>query len=158
MCYNILGTHANAAKGAILLNARNREGPLYFPLFVELSGRRAIVVGGGLVAAKRAATLASFGASVKLVAPKLGHEAERLVRGGKAAWLRAGFASALLEGCDLAVAADRRDTNRAVAEAARAMCVLCSVEDSREESSFIFPTAKRLAQRFIGRYFGRKRT
>jgi glutamyl-tRNA reductase len=158
MCYNILGKAANAAKGVTLLNARNREGPLYFPLFVELAGRRAIVVGGGFVAAKRAAALASFGASVKLVAPRLGLEAERLVRAGKAAWLMAEFAPALLEGCDLAVAADRREVNRAVGEAARQMCVLCSVEDSREESSFLFPTAKRLAQRIFGRYFGRRHT
>jgi hypothetical protein len=145
-------------KGVTVLNARNRENPLYFPLFVDLSGRRAAVVGGGLLAAKRAATLNGFGASVKLIAPKLGFEAERLVRAGKAAWLRAEFAPALLEGCDLIVAAERRAVNHAVSEAAKEMCILCSVEDSREESSFVFPTARRLAQRIVGRYFGRKHT
>jgi siroheme synthase-like protein len=149
---------SKAAKGVTVLNDNIREGHLYFPLFVELSGRRAAVVGGGLAAAKRAAALAGFGASVKLIAPKLGFEAERLVRAGKAAWLRAAFAPALLEGCDLIVAADRRAVNRAVAEAAKAMCILCAVEDSREESSFVFPTAKCLAQRIVGRYFGNKRT
>jgi uroporphyrin-III C-methyltransferase/precorrin-2 dehydrogenase/sirohydrochlorin ferrochelatase len=141
-----------------VLNDKKRENPLYFPLFVELSGRRAVVVGGGFIAAKRAATLAGFGAAVKLIAPKIGFEAERLVRAGKAAWLKAEFAPELLEGCDLIVAADRRGVNHAVSEAARAMCILCSVEDSREESSFVFPSAKRLAQRIVGRYFGRKRT
>lgn len=146
-------------KGVTVLNSRaHRENPRYFPLYVELSGRRAVVVGGGRLAAKRAATLASFGAGVKLIAPKLCPEAERFVRAGKAAWLKAEFAPRLLIGCDLIIAAENRAVNHAVSEAAREMSILCSVEDSREESSFIFPTAKRLAQRIVGQYLGRKNT
>jgi siroheme synthase-like protein len=141
-----------------VLNGRNRGIPRYFPLLVELSGRRAAVVGGGITAAKRAATLAGFGAAVKIIAPKLGFEAERLVRAGKAAWLKTEFSPELLEGCDLVVAADRRAVNQTASEAAREMCILCYVEDCREESSFIFPTAKNLAQKIIWQYIGRKHT
>jgi hypothetical protein len=158
MWYNNLGPAQTSPKGVTVLNGRNREIPRYFPLLVELSGRRAAVVGGGITAAKRAATLAGFGAAVKLIAPKLGFEAEKLVRAGKAAWLKAEFSPELLEGSDLVVAADKRAVNHAVSEAAREMCILCSVEDSREESSFVFPTAKYLAQKIIWRYFGHKRT
>ncbi len=111
----------------------------YFPLFVNLTGRRAAVVGGGASAAHRAAKLADFGANVRIIAPRLSSEAQQLVRQKKASWLRAVFSPALLEGCDLAVAADSRSVNRAVAEAAKSMSLLCSVDDSRCESSFVFP-------------------
>ncbi len=111
----------------------------YFPLFVNLTGRRVTVVGGGAAAAGRAARLADFGANVRIIAPRLSLEAQRVVRQKKASWLRACFSPALLEGSDLAVAADCRAVNRAVAEAAKSMSLLCSVEDSRGESSFIFP-------------------
>ena len=145
-------------KGVTVLNNRaHRENPRYFPLFVDISGRRAVVIGGGLIAAKRAAALAGFGADVKLIAPGLSPEAERLVRAGKASWLKAEFAPELLIGCDLIIAAEKHAVNLAVSEAARELCILCAVEDSRENSSFIFPTAKRLAQRIVGQYFGRKR-
>ena len=42
-----------------------------FPLFVSLYGRRALVVGGGKIAARRARVLACFGCRVQVIAPKL---------------------------------------------------------------------------------------
>ena len=43
-----------------------------FPLFVDLRGRRAVVVGGGPVALRRAKALLDFGAQVTLIAPGCG--------------------------------------------------------------------------------------
>ena len=42
-----------------------------FPLFVDLTGRRAVVVGGGPVGLGRAAARARFGAAVTVIAPAL---------------------------------------------------------------------------------------
>ena len=41
-----------------------------FPLFVDLYGRRCVIVGGGAIAARRAAVLGEFGASVTVIAPE----------------------------------------------------------------------------------------
>ena len=42
-----------------------------FPLFIDLAGRRAVVVGGGAVGLRRAAVLARFGAQVTVISPAL---------------------------------------------------------------------------------------
>ena len=41
-----------------------------FPLFVDLYGRRCVIVGGGAIAARRAAVLGEFGAAVTVIAPE----------------------------------------------------------------------------------------
>ena len=43
--------------------------PDLFPLFLDLAGRRVVVVGGGSVAARRVAALLDAGARVQVVAP-----------------------------------------------------------------------------------------
>ena len=42
-----------------------------FPLFVDLTGKRAVVIGGGTVGLRRAEVLARFGAEVTVVSPAL---------------------------------------------------------------------------------------
>ena len=39
-----------------------------FPLFIDLNGRKAVVVGGGAIACRRAGVLRTFGAQVTLIA------------------------------------------------------------------------------------------
>ena len=46
----------------------------YFPLFVNLEGRRVLVVGGGKIAARRIRTLLEFGCEITVVAPEVGEE------------------------------------------------------------------------------------
>ena len=42
-----------------------------FPLFIDLTGRRAVVVGGGTVGLRRAEALRRFGAEVTVISPRL---------------------------------------------------------------------------------------
>ncbi len=46
----------------------------YFPLFVDLQGKKILIVGAGKIAVRRAAVLAEFGAQVTMVAPERGSE------------------------------------------------------------------------------------
>ena len=45
------------------------EGASYYPVFLDVRGRTALVVGGGAVAERKAAGLARAGACVRVVAP-----------------------------------------------------------------------------------------
>ena len=107
---------------------------LRFPLFINLSGKRAVVVGGGTIGLRRAAVLRDFGAQVTVVAPKIGEHLERTNE-----FLRA-YQCGDLEGAFLVVAAtDDRAVNHTVYEDAKRMGILVNVCDCPDECDFYFP-------------------
>lgn len=57
-----------------------------YPITLDLTGRRALVVGGGPVAARRARGLLAAGAVVDVVSPAIGAELHALVGGGEVRW------------------------------------------------------------------------
>lgn len=105
-----------------------------FPLFIDVDGKRAVLIGGGSVAERRAAVLRRFGMKVTVVAPELRGAfpgAEHLARP---------YMPGDLAGAALAVAAtDDRAVNAAVAAEARALRIPVSVADRPEECTFFFP-------------------
>lgn len=105
-----------------------------FPIFIPLSGGRAVVVGGGAVACRRAEVLRRFGAEVTIIAPTCAS----LPRGVN--WEQRPYEPGDLAGAVLAVAAtDQRRVNRAAGEEARTLGIPVSVADCPEECTFFFP-------------------
>ena len=110
------------------------ESNFRFPLFVDLTGRRCVIIGGGKIALRRAEILLSFGAEVTLIAPVC------TAPPAGAAYEARPYENGDLEGAFLAVAAtDNRRVNRTVGEEARSAGIFVSVADRREESTFYFP-------------------
>lgn len=121
-------------------HSRRQRGRPDFPAFINLHGRVALVVGGGKVAARRAEVLLNFGASVRLIAPVISEEAQRLLEREGLVWRQRAYKSSDLEGVTLAVAAtDVREANQRIGQEAKEHGVLVSVADRREECSFYFP-------------------
>ena len=105
-----------------------------FPLFLDLRGKKAVIVGGGKIALRRAAVLLSFGAAVTLIAP----ECEAVPEG--VSFLQRPYAPGDLAGAFLAVAAtNSREVNRQVGQEAAQSGIFVSVADRKEESTFFFP-------------------
>ncbi len=112
----------------------------YFPLFLDLSGKPVLLVGGGEVAARKFALLGDAGAVVTVVAPALGAGLSDAVSRGAITHIAREFEVADVGGQWLVVAAtDDRAVNAAVAAAANAARIPCNVVDDRELSSFIMP-------------------
>lgn len=106
----------------------------WFPLFVDLAGKTCVVVGGGQVAARRAAALSRFGAQVVVISPDWQGKTDDID------WMPRSYQEGDLTGAFLAVAAtDSRAVNQAVGEEARRRGIPVSVADRKEESSFFFP-------------------
>ena len=78
---------------------------LYFPLFVDLTGKRILVIGAGTVARRRIAALLPFGARITVVAPEASPEVEELAREGRLLWLPRAVQEEDLDGADLVLAA-----------------------------------------------------
>lgn len=122
-------------------------GALRFPMFVDLSGRRAVVIGGGAVAARRARTLLTFCAGVTVIAPEICRAAEE----SGAAIVRRPYAPGDCAGFGLVVAAtDSREVNRAAWREARGLGIPVNVSDAPEECDFYFPAVVRQGSVVVG--------
>lgn len=113
---------------------RQQARPPRFPLFIDLTDRPVVVIGGGVIASRRIAVLKQFGCRVTVISPTLNLRPEQLT------WLARPYAAGDLEGAVLAVAASNdRAVNHAVWEEATARGIPISVADREEECSFYFP-------------------
>ena len=114
--------------------------PDLLPLFLDLTGRRVLLVGGGPVAAAKLTQLLAVGAEVCVVAPVVCEEIERagvVVR-------RRPFEPADLDGAWLVVAAATPDVNRAVAAFAEPRRVFVNaVDDPSNASAFLSGVVRR---------------
>ena len=77
----------------------------YLPIFLDLRGRRGLVVGGGDAAARKAALMLNAGAWVHVVAPELSGAFLELAGGDRLIHLAAPFHEAHLGGMDVVFAA-----------------------------------------------------
>jgi siroheme synthase-like protein len=103
------------------------------PLFLKLGGRRALLVGGGRVAAAKLEPLVAAGAAVTVVAPEVRPGLER----AGVAIQRRPFVEDDLDGAWLVVTAATPDVNRQVAAAAEARRVfVCAVDDPQTGSAY----------------------
>jgi uroporphyrin-III C-methyltransferase/precorrin-2 dehydrogenase/sirohydrochlorin ferrochelatase len=112
----------------------------YLPIFIQLRGELAVVVGGGQVASRKVELLLKAGARVTVVAPALVEELDTLAARGDLRHVGAEFAPGHLAGAGIVIAAtDSREVNAAVSCAARTARVPVNVVDDPELSTFIFP-------------------
>ncbi len=103
-----------------------------YPLFLSLTGRRVVVVGGGAVATRRVRALRQAGADVLVVAPRVSAE---LASAGVAVRQRP-FDEADLDGAWLALACtDDPSANAGVAAAADARGIFCVRADDAAAGS-----------------------
>lgn len=116
----------------------------YLTISLDLSGRRAVLVGGGAVAARKARVLRDAGMVLELIAPELVRPLASLAEAGELLWHRRCWQPADLHGAALAVAATSdREVNRQVALEAKRLGIPVNVADCGEEGTFRFPALLR---------------
>jgi uroporphyrin-III C-methyltransferase/precorrin-2 dehydrogenase/sirohydrochlorin ferrochelatase len=117
-----------------------------YPLSLRMSGRLAVVVGGGALAVRRVASLRAAGAVVLLVAPDLTPSLEDLVSRALITVRRRSYEPTDLEGAWLVFACTSRPAvNAAVAADAENMRLWCVREDEAMASSAWMPAVGRAA-------------
>lgn len=116
----------------------------YYPVYLDLNGRLAVIVGGGKVAQRKAKTLAGYGADVAIVAPLVSPELLELQEQGLATIEQRGYVRGDLDGAFLVVCAtDSEEVNRAVFAEAEERGCLVNVVDVPELCNFIVPSIVR---------------
>ncbi len=116
----------------------------YYPIFLELTGRRCLVIGGGFIATQKAKALVACGGKVTVVSPTLGAGLRRLLKERKIRWRRHRFIRSDLKGVELVVAAtDDQPVNKQAARWAKRKSLLINVVDQPKLCSFIVPSEVR---------------
>lgn len=113
----------------------------YYPVFLDLRGRLAVVVGGGSVAERKIETLIEYGADVTCIAPLVTPGLDALVAQGLITHEERGYVRGDLAGAFLVVCAtDSTEVNRAVYQEAEGQGCLVNVVDVPELCNFIVPS------------------
>ena len=116
------------------------ENVVLYPIFLDLSGRRCVVVGGGEVANRKARKLLQARARVVVISPEIGVELESVA----VEVHRRPYREGDLEGAYLAFAAtDSREANAAVAREAKERGIPVNVADSPSDGDFALPATLR---------------
>ncbi len=124
------------AKTAVTEESFNLR-PDYYPAFLNLSGKKCVVVGGGKVAERKISALVRAGASVRVISPELTSVLERFKSSGAINHVERGYRKGDLKGAFLAIAATSSEkVNRAVSGEAP---FLVNVVDVPELCNFIVP-------------------
>lgn len=123
---------------------RDSKPPAYYPIFLNLRGKKCVVVGGGRVALRKVKTLLDCGADITVISPKPHAEISKLFKNKAIQLVRRNYEPGDLRGAALSIAATHvKKINRKVAEASKKNGSLVNVVDDSEPSDFIIPSSFR---------------
>ena len=119
--------------------------PLYYPVFLDLRGRRVVVIGGGAMGEEKVTRLLPYEAQVVVVSPDVTDEVAELADDGTIEWVRRPYRRGDLDGAFIAIVAATSDdaVNQAVSEEARERNVPLNVADVTELCTWITPSVAR---------------
>lgn len=126
----------------------------YFPMFVDMTERECLIVGGGNVAYRKVMVMLDFDAKVTVVAEDICEELRKLIAGDRAnnGWFSSDAADRITiikrkfeqkdcDGMEMVIAAtDDNALNHEIAEYCKAKGIMVNAVDQKADCSFIFPS------------------
>ncbi|MFC2014533.1 bifunctional precorrin-2 dehydrogenase/sirohydrochlorin ferrochelatase [Chloroflexota bacterium] len=117
---------------------------IYYPVSLNIRGRKCIVVGGGQVAFRKVKVLLEHGADVEVISPELCPEMVSLSGTKEIRTLVREYREGDLKGAFVAIiATDNRKINQKIAGEAREKAILVNAVDDAEYCDFIAPSILR---------------
>lgn len=129
----------------------------YFPMFVDMTERECLIVGGGNVAYRKVIVMLDFGAKVTVVAEDICDELRKLTiddiasedktgsytanKENRITFIKRRFEQKDCDGMEMVIAAtDDNDLNHEIAEYCKAKDIMVNAVDQKADCSFIFPS------------------
>jgi precorrin-2 dehydrogenase/sirohydrochlorin ferrochelatase len=120
---------------------------LYFPMFVNLTQKKIVVIGGGTIATRRVQTLISFTDNLTVIAPEISYALKKYETEGIIHCEHRGYLTEDIEDADMVLAATN-DTglNHRIAEECKALElkrnreILINTADDKNLCDFYFPS------------------
>jgi precorrin-2 dehydrogenase/sirohydrochlorin ferrochelatase len=111
-----------------------------YPIFLELAGRRAVLIGGGAVAVRKAQALLAAGSRLVVVAEHVDDMLTALCTRSDAKLIRSKYSKNYLTGAVIAIAAtNNQQLNRRIYKDCQELEILCNVVDQPELCDFFVP-------------------
>lgn len=111
-----------------------------YPIFLELGGRRAVIVGGGAVAARKAKALLAAGARLVVVSKTIDDALIALCQGANAELIKSKYSKNYIAGAALVITATSDEQlNKQIYKDCQELEILCNVADAPELCDFTVP-------------------
>jgi siroheme synthase-like protein len=115
--------------------------PVYYPVYLNLKGKRCLLFGGGRVAEGKILKLQDAGARISVISPEVTPVIRASAQSGDLEWHAREYQPGDLEGAFLGIAAtNRRQVNRQIFLEAERLGVLLNVVDDPAQCTFIAPS------------------
>lgn len=119
----------------------------YFPMFVDISGMKIVVIGGGNIAARRIRTLLQFASDITVISPEAMEAVRQLEAQGRIRWIPRGYRTEDIQGADMVLAATNdKPLNEQIvrdcreAEQHRGRKILVNAASDKALCDFYFPS------------------
>ena len=115
--------------------------PAYYPVFIDVSDRQCVVIGGGSIGEEKVHKLLDCGARLVVISPDVNAGVRELADSGGVTWVQRDYQPGDLKGAFIAIAAtDDNKVNRLIANEANERNVLLNVVDVTHLCTFIAPS------------------
>ena len=126
----------------------------YFPMFVDISEKEILVVGGGKIAAGRIRTLLDFTVHITVITPALDEKLRQYADLEKFRWVQRKYRESDITGSDkpdivLAATGDT-EVNAEIGRLCRSLGICVNVADKKEMCDFYFPSIVKTEEVVIG--------
>lgn len=113
----------------------------YYPVYLNLQGRRCVIIGGGAVAEGKIARLLESGAEIRIISPDATPGIRRMAAAGAVHWEQRPYRPGDLADAFIAIAATNlREVNRRIFAEAESRGVMLNAVDDPPNCSFIAPS------------------
>ena len=129
----------------------------YFPIFIDISEKKIVVIGGGVIATRRINTLLNFTEQITVIAPEITAQLHELVKQEAISWLCSEYEMEQITESDIVIAATNQpEINHRIKsdciqiEKQTGHQILVSVIDAKELCDFYFPSIVQSEDMVIG--------
>lgn len=113
----------------------------YYPIYLDIKGKKCIVIGGGKVAERKVFSLLNAGARITVISPDVTSKLDKMARSGKIDLIKRPYRKGDLKEALLVYATtDDKVANTRISEEAEKKGILLNVADNPDGCDFIVPS------------------
>ncbi|MSQ07176.1 MAG: bifunctional precorrin-2 dehydrogenase/sirohydrochlorin ferrochelatase [Dehalococcoidia bacterium] len=114
--------------------------PSYYPVYLNLAGKRCVILGGGMVAEGKVSALLDAGVQLTVISPQASRGIQAAARRGDLEWQQRVYQPGDLQGAALVIAATNVwSVNQEICQEAEGLGILLNVADDPDLCNFIAP-------------------